>query len=190
VSQVFAWLIIAVGIWETLQYGIGGGLWLTFIGWFLLQAGAAEELQARMNRALQGHAVGELAVRPVGSIPADASANKAFEQLVQVTDHVLPVMLGDRFLGVVTVAQAAHAQAEGNGEAYVTSIMTRAEDIPSVNPRTSALEALRELARSPAGAVPIVDEAGTLYGFVSRTGIMNWIAHEREAELRSVRARF
>ncbi|HXP92001.1 MAG TPA: site-2 protease family protein [Candidatus Binatia bacterium] len=189
VSQVFAWSIIAFGIWETLEYGIGGGLWLTFIGWFLLQAGAAEEFQATLNRALQGHPVIDLAARPAGAIPADTSINHAFDALVQATDHALPVMLGDRFLGIVTVAAAASAQAEGNGEAYVTSIMMRAEDIPSVGPRTSAIDALRELARSPAGVVPIVDEAGTLHGFVSRAGIMNWIAHERENDLRAMRSR-
>ncbi len=189
VSQVFAWLIIALGIWETLTYGIGGGLWLAFIGWFLLQAGAAEEVQVRLNSALEGHPVQDLAVRPLDAIAADTSVNQSFERLVAATDHALPVMLGERFLGIVTVAQAAAAQAEGHGESYVTSIMLRAEDIPSVGPRTSAIDALRELARSPVGVLPIVDENGTLDGFVSRAGVMNWIAHEREAELHAMRKR-
>jgi Zn-dependent protease/CBS domain-containing protein len=187
VSQVFAWLIIAVGIWETLEFGIGGGLWLTFIGWFLLQAGSSEELSARLTRALQGHPIGDIASNPHGLIPADTSVNKAFEALVQVPDHVLPVMLGDRFLGLVTVAQAAQARADGHGEAYVTSIMARAEDLPTVTPQTNAIEALKELARSPVGQVPIIDESGTLYGFVSRPVIVNWMAHEREAAIRAAR---
>jgi CBS domain-containing protein len=189
VSQVFAWLIITFGIWETFQFGIGGGLWLTFIGWFLLQAGAGEELQARLNRALEGHPVIDLAVKPLGSIAADTSINQAFESLVAAADHSLPVMLGERFLGIVTVAQAAAAQAEGQGESYVTSIMLRAEGMPSVAPRTAAIDALRELARSPVGVLPIVDDSGTLLGFVSRAGVMNWIAHEREAELHVMRKR-
>jgi Zn-dependent protease/CBS domain-containing protein len=189
ISQFFAWLIIVVGIWETLEYGIGGGLWLTFIGWFLLQAGGAEDVQATLTRALQGHPVIDLAVRPIASILADTSIDQAFEQLVHVSDHALPVVLGERFLGIVTVAQAAAARAEGHGESYVTSIMLRAEDVTSVEPRTAAIDALRELARSPAGVVPIVDEGGTFYGFVSRAGIMNWIAHEREAELAAMRPR-
>lgn len=189
VSRVFAWLIIVFGIWETLTRGIGGGLWLTFIGWFLLQAGGAEEMQARLNRALQGHPVVDLAFRPLGSIAADTSIDQAFNALVQVADHTLPVVLGERFLGIVTLAQVAAAQSAGQGEGYVTSIMTRAEDLPSVRPKTAAIEALRELAKSPSGFLPIIDEVGTLYGFVSRAGIMNWIAHEREAELRAMRPR-
>ncbi len=189
VSQVFAWLIIAYGIWESLEFGLGGGLWLTLIGWFLLQAGAAEELQAQLTRALQGHPVIDLAVQPIEAIPADASVDRAFEQLVRAPDHALPVMLGERFLGIVSIAQAAAAQAEGKGEHYVTSIMLRAEDIPSVGPRTAAIDALRVLARSASGLVPIVDETGTLHGVVSRTSIMNWVAHEREAELQAMRTR-
>lgn len=189
VSQVFAWLIIAFGVWETLEFGIGGGLWLTFIGWFLLQAGAAEELQSRLNRALQGHPVSDLAVAPPAVIPADTSIDAAFEQLVAVPEHALPVMLGERFLGVITIAQAAQAQTAGHGAGYVTSVMTRAEELPSVTPQTSAIEALKVLARSPVGQVPIVDEQGGLHGFVSRNGIMNWIAHEREAEIGAMRAR-
>src|SRR5208282_4683072 len=42
VGRIFAWIMIALGITETFFGSVTGGLWLTFIGWFLLQAGSAE----------------------------------------------------------------------------------------------------------------------------------------------------
>ena len=37
------------------------GLWLIFIGWFLLQAGGAEQMQAELLSALQGLTAGDIA---------------------------------------------------------------------------------------------------------------------------------
>jgi Zn-dependent protease len=54
VGRIIAGAIIAVGIAESLYIGFGYGLWLIFIGWFILQAGSGELAQAEALESLQG----------------------------------------------------------------------------------------------------------------------------------------
>jgi len=71
VGQVFGWMMVAIGL-AGLFGGAGGsgfgGLWLAFIGWFLIQAARGEAGQALIRRAL-----GELRVRDVmRPLPSDS----------------------------------------------------------------------------------------------------------------------
>ncbi len=183
-GRVLAWLLIAYGIYETLTFGFGGGLWLTFIGWFLLQAGGAEAFQARLTAALAGHAVGELATMPAATVPANATVAEAVQILLKSGQSALPVMLGDRFVGVVSVRELSKG---GDAAAqYVTAVMTRAEDLAPLDPQSGAVDALHALAKSGAGLLPIVDKSGTLVGFVTVEGVMRWMSFERERTLRTV----
>jgi Zn-dependent protease/predicted transcriptional regulator len=186
VSKGFAWLIIAFGAWEAFAFGFGGGLWLAFIGWFLFQASTAEELQAQLDHALQGHSIVEVSTWPERVITPDTSVGRALEALAQTPEHALPVMLGDRFLGIVTASQAAHAERD----AYVTSVMTRAESLPSVDPRMKALDALRTLATSEATVLPVLDQNGTFYGLVTPANLMRWVANDRDRGVRTTAGRF
>jgi Zn-dependent protease len=63
VGRILAGLLVAYGIVLTLSSDFGSGLWLTFIGWFLLQAGTMEQSRITMSRALDGHLARELALR-------------------------------------------------------------------------------------------------------------------------------
>lgn len=65
VGQAFGWMLVAIGVAGLLGGGSGfGGLWIAFIGWFLIQAARAERDQALARRALGGLRVGDL-MRPV-----------------------------------------------------------------------------------------------------------------------------
>jgi PDZ domain-containing secreted protein/Zn-dependent protease len=70
-GQAFGWMLVAIGVAGLFGAGSGfGGLWLAFIGWFLIQAARAERDQALVRRALAGLRVGDL-MRP---IPAESTA--------------------------------------------------------------------------------------------------------------------
>lgn len=63
-GQAFGWMLVAIGAAGLFGGGSGfGGLWLAFIGWFLIQAARAERDQALVRRALGGQLVGDL-MRP------------------------------------------------------------------------------------------------------------------------------
>ena len=181
VGRVFAWLMIAIGITQTLMGGVTGGLWLTFIGWFLLQAGAAEGMQAELREALGGHTVGELATegRPIA---ADVTVEVALQTMLRTGARALPVMLGDTLLGIVSLDDIGKIPPEELNRTYVTAIMTRAADLTTVSPETPAIEAMQILAKSGSEQLPVIARDGRLLGFITQESVLRWVAAHRHLQ--------
>jgi Zn-dependent protease/CBS domain-containing protein len=181
VGRIFAWAMIAFGITETLVGSVTSGLWLTFIGWFLLQAGTAEGLQVEVKQVLGGHSVGELATQG-NPISADTTAEGALQTMLRTGGRALPVMLGESLLGIVSLDDIGKVPPEELGRTYVTAIMTRESELKSVSPETPATEALQLLARSGHDQLPVVARGGQLVGFITQESILRWVAAHRHLQ--------
>ena len=175
-GRVLAMLMIAYGIVETLSVDTFGGLWITFIGWFLLQAGNAEQSSSAIDVALRGHTAGELAAPLDLRLPADATAARALTVMQQSQVRALPVFVGDQILGVVGNAELARLTDEERAQTYVTAVMTRADDLASVPASMPANEAVAQLARSGAEAIVLVAAGGALAGVFTRESVVRWLA--------------
>jgi Zn-dependent protease/CBS domain-containing protein len=185
IGAAVAWILIAAGIAETLTFGFGGGLWYTLIGWFLLQAGQAEDRAAELALALQGHSALQIATPASALLPADALADAALRLMLAKGARALPVVLGERFVGLVTLRDFAHAEASELPRTYVTAIMKRAPDVQTLAPTAKADDALRLLNTTGFHQLPIVGADGTFLGFVTREGVIGWLAEDREARVRA-----
>ena len=174
VGRVMAILFIAFGAFSTLYsgVGIGNGLWLIFIGWFLLQAGGAERMQAELLQSLAGLSARDIAVAAPPPLSADATADVALQTMLKNGSRALPVMLGDQLLGIITMGDFAKLQDRAPADAYVTSLMTRTDDLKSAPPAATAVEVVRSLLRNGVGQIPVIDESGTLLGFVTRDSVL------------------
>ncbi|MDE2572837.1 MAG: site-2 protease family protein [bacterium] len=176
VGRVLAWIVIAFGIVTTLMTGLGGGLWLMFIGWYLLQAGSAETMGAEINQALRGLSASDLMTPPPATIPADATADGAFEQVMRYGGRALPVMLGERILGLLAMRDMDRLGETPRERAYVTSIMTKLDAIEHAAPEDDALSVVRRLAMGGYQQVPVIDEGDRLLGLVTRESVLRRIA--------------
>ncbi|MDQ2817648.1 MAG: site-2 protease family protein [Candidatus Eremiobacteraeota bacterium] len=176
VSRVVAILMMAYGALETLVIGFGGGLWLIVIGWFLLEAGAAQGMQMQLASAIRGRFARDLLSTPAPAIAANATVGEAVSELVKGGVRAAPVMLGDSLLGIVTFSDLAKLNGESPAGAYVTSIMTRTQDLKSATPATPAEELLKMLVDGNYDQIPVIDAAGALVGFVTREGILRRFA--------------
>src|SRR5580698_5978051 len=140
VGVVFAWATIAYGITDALLQGFGGGLWFTFIGWFLLLSAQGEERQARLQVALRGHSALQLAVPAAASLAADTHADTALKLMLNKGVRALPVVLGERFVGLVTLGDFAHSEGPALDQTYVTAVMKRADDVTTIAPSADAAQ--------------------------------------------------
>lgn len=167
IGKVIAGLIIAAGVFESLVSGFGAGLWVIFIGWFILQAGGAELAQAEANSALAGMTALELAA-PVGvTVAAGDRASKALETLLRFGVREAPVVLDGRLLGVISV-EALAAVAEGEREnTPVTAVMTRIDALKTLSPEDKAVDAVRLVRTGAQGLIPVIDDAGALRGVIT-----------------------
>ena len=61
--------------------------------------------------------------------------------------------------------------------------MKRVEDLTTIGPSADADEALRILGTTGFHQLPVLDADGTLLGFVTREGVIDWLAHQREPQV-------
>ena len=50
---MIAFLMIAIGVFELFTGGVIDGIWIAFLGWFLLSAGSSEEAGTTVRAALK-----------------------------------------------------------------------------------------------------------------------------------------
>jgi Zn-dependent protease/CBS domain-containing protein len=173
-GRVMAILLVSYGAFQTLYKGVGtgSGLWFVFIGWFLLQAGGAERMQAELAHSLVGLSARDIATAAPEPLPADTTGDVALQRMMKTGNRALPIMLGDQLLGILTMSDFAKLGDRSPNEAYVTSLMTRMEDVRSALPSADALDVVRMLSQAGVAQIPVVDEAGLLVGFVTRESIL------------------
>jgi len=185
VGVVFAWLMIVFGIVDVFLQGFGAGLWFTFIGWFLLLSAQGEERQARLQVALRGYSALQLAVPAAASLAADTRADTALKLMLSKGVRALPVVIGDRFVGLVTLGDFRHTEGTALEGTYVTALMKRDQDVTSIAPSADAAQALALLGKTGFHQLPVVDVDGMFLGFVTREGVIDWIAHHREPQVQA-----
>ncbi len=69
VGRLFAYAMIALGFVELFLGSVLNGVWIAFLGWFLLSAASAEESGAVAHEALRGLPVSAAMTSPVVTIP-------------------------------------------------------------------------------------------------------------------------
>jgi CBS domain-containing protein len=105
-SVVAAGLIVA-GLVQAVQQDFGSGLWLAFIGWFLLQAAQGSLRQRRLRRLLSAGTAAEAMGPAPRAIPADITLSEAlYGYLSGHEEESFPVVDDGRVVGVLSFASA------------------------------------------------------------------------------------
>jgi Zn-dependent protease len=171
--------MIALGIIEALLFDVAGGLWLTFIGWFLLRAGNAQRSGEEVARALSGHLAAELTIPPGLAVPADGSAQRALAAMQDGRFSALPVVLGERIIGVLELAELVGRTDEELASTPVTAFMKRPEALILGPATLSADDALKLLVQKRTSVLGLVSPSGDLVGVFTSDSAMQWVAGVR-----------
>jgi Zn-dependent protease/CBS domain-containing protein len=177
IGGAIALVLIAGGIAETLLLGAGvSGLWMTFIGWFLLNAGNAERRQSELTSSLRGHAAGDLLASPLLSVGADETGEKVLQAMRVSHVRVFSVHLGERFIGFVSVEDMAKVSTDELGRTFVTALMTRIDDGEHVAASDDANDAVRKLATGGLEALVVNGADGEAVGLITRESVVRWLS--------------
>ena len=171
VGRGFAQLFIVGGLALAIFVGDFGGLWLAFIGWFLLAAAEAERALAVAGDAVEGLRVWQLMVRDPVTVPPDATVEELVTDVFLPTRHTaFPVVDGGRVAGIVSFRDALALPRSAWATTPVSAIMETAAEA-CVDPAAPLAEVLPRLA---AGRVRrlLVCRDGRLYGLLSLTDVM------------------
>lgn len=166
----FGQLLIAGGLLLVILVGAFGGLWLAFIGWFLLGAAEAELQAATTRDALEGLTVERLMVADPVTVGADATVTAFMDDVFLPTRHTAyPVVEGGGVTGLVSFRQALGVPRERWDEVRVRELMTPAADV-RVDVGVTAGEAVERL-RDAAPRRLIVCRGDGLVGLLSLTDV-------------------
>jgi Zn-dependent protease len=176
-GQVFGWsaLVVGVGIAFTAPGpGLPLGLWLAFIGWFLASAAAQAHEAVALQGALAGMSVATILRRAADGIPGDVTVATGVRGWLGGADgRALPVVEGDRFLGVVSMRDARALPVEQWRGTAIAELARREQG--TVAPWEDVTSALRTMVALDLDRLPVV-AGDRLVGAVHREDAAAWLS--------------
>lgn len=169
IGQGFGQFLIALGVLSVLFGGLIGGLWLAFIGWFLLAAAEAERAGAETHQALSGVRVGDVMVAEPVTVDAATDLEEFMEGCFFPHRHVsYPVLEGGRPIGLISFRSVLGVPREQWGAHPVRELMTPAAELPEMDPEMPLESAVEALARTESNRTLVLSD-GRLAGLLSIT---------------------
>ncbi len=182
-GQVMAFGFIVLGLFMFFSGAGFGGLWIAFIGWFLLNAAKATYAQVEVTEGLKGKIVGDLMSR-------DCPVIDSYENLQAVVDEYL-LMTGRRCfmviqngepVGLITPHEIKNVERRLWPFKTAADAMRPIGELHVVSPDMPAAEALDVIGRESVNQLPVVDQ-GTLVGIISREQIVNYLFTRKELDV-------
>jgi Zn-dependent protease/predicted transcriptional regulator len=175
-GQIVAYVMIALGAFRAIQ-GFEGqgdpiqGLWLAFIGWFLLTAARQSRAQSDARGALEGLRVSDIMTAELPTIGRDISLEDYARELLRTGRRAHLVVAHEQLVGLMT-AEALHAVPQHDWD--VTSVqaaMLPKEKLHWAAPEEPALSLLDRMRTVGMQQMPVI-AGSNVVGIVTRDSIV------------------
>lgn len=183
VGQFVALGFILLGIWRFFSGAGFGGLWIAFIGWFLLEAARASGAQVEITERLTGVKVGDVMTEQFPVV----DANSNLETFVQ--EHLLPT--GQRCFvvaeqgtpaGIITPHDVKAVDRARWPYTTVGDVMRSLDSLRTMSPDRPVAEALELMGKEDVNQILVV-RGGTLAGIISRSHILRLLQTRAELDI-------
>ena len=177
VGQLVAYGFIFLGLYQTFFLGdFGGGLWLAFIGWFLLNAAQQSVSGTVMRETLRGITAGQvMEPAPPVAAPHMTIAQLLTQFILPYNARAVPVADDGRLVGIVTLGDIKDVPQDEWGMVTVGQRMTGPDKLKVVRPQDDLQRALELINEGDFDQVPVVDATGRLVGLLTRAHVLQWL---------------
>lgn len=179
VGQWIAYAFIAIGALQVLSGNLGG-LWLAFIGWFLVSASGTSIQQAAIGDALAGLRARDVLSQEVPRIGGGASVGEFARQFAMRGRRWALVEDGGTPLGLVSLSDVKQVPTDAWDMTPVRSVATPMEKVETATPESPVLEILRAMAQRDVNQIP-VREGDRILGVISRDALVQLIDLRRRS---------
>jgi Zn-dependent protease/CBS domain-containing protein len=180
VGQAVALLFILWGLYRFFVGEIFGGLWLAFIGWFLLDASRSSYAQVELMEGLRDRKVAEMMERDCPMVDGYISLQDFVDQyLLRSGRRCYVVVQEQRLIGLITPNEVRQIDREQWPQTSVQSAMRPIAQLRVVSPDTSAVQALEMMSREDINQLPVVSN-GELQGILSRSSLLAFLRDRTE----------
>lgn len=175
-GEAFGYVLIVLGVFEFLAVGIFG-LWLVFVGWFVLTAARAEESSSVVRGALARVRVRDIMTNdPVTFASTMTVADLVESQLHNHRFGTFPLTGPDgQLVGLTSTARIRHLSAERRATTRLVDVACPMAKVPTGSPDEPVTALLARMQASPDGRALVLDGAGHLVGVVSPSDIARYV---------------
>ncbi|HSI98371.1 MAG TPA: site-2 protease family protein [Gaiellaceae bacterium] len=167
----FGFVLIGGGVASFILGNPVSGVWLVFLGWFLLAAAGAEGQYASARQALQGLHVRDLMAPDPVTVTPDLTLGEVMDEIVWRRRHTTyPVVENGRAVGLLPFRRVAEVTRSDWDVRRVRDCMLGLDAVPVYGPDEDALEAFATLTRTNVGRALVLD-AERLVGLLSVTDL-------------------
>jgi Zn-dependent protease/predicted transcriptional regulator len=180
VGQFVAFGFIVLGIWRFFGGAGIGGLWIAFIGWFLLSASRESQAQVAITERLSGVRVADVMSREYPTVDGHSNLQTFVEEhLVRTGRRCFVVTVNGRAEGIITPNEVSEVKRNRWPYTTVDEVMRPLDQVRTVTLNTPVTEALEVMAREDLNQLPVVGDSG-LAGFVSRAHVLQLLQTRAE----------
>lgn len=164
-------LMIGLGLLLAMSGAPFNGVWLAFIGLFILFAATVEASQTEGQELLTGVRVGEVMTPDPFTVPADITIAELVDaHILRARASAYPVLDHGKVMGLVTLDRVRAVAPTDRGTVTVRSIACPLREVLVSTPDRPLLEILGPLATSREGRALVMD-GPKLVGIVSHTDV-------------------
>jgi Zn-dependent protease/predicted transcriptional regulator len=182
VGQVVAFLFILDGIWQFFGGAGFNGLWIAFIGWFLMDAAKASYAQVEIATAFRGMRASDVMSQDCVVVNRSLSLREFVDTyLLRTGQRCYAVEDHGRLVGLITPRDVGAIPRERWDDTTVSEAMRPLEELHSITPDTQIVDALKLMASNDVNQLPVVAN-GTLQGILTRSHLVQLLQARSELQ--------
>ncbi|MGD0131316.1 MAG: site-2 protease family protein [Bryobacteraceae bacterium] len=180
VGKVIALLFIALGIFQFFNGAGFGGLWIAFIGWFLLQAATASASSVALTAGLKGIKVSDVMTADCVTLDGNMNVEQFVENyLLRSGKRCFVVQQNGQVAGLVTAHEIKELERPRWPYTTLADIMRTLDELHTVGPTTPVMEALETMGRDDVNQLPVVS-GNHLDGIITRANVLHFLQTRAE----------
>ncbi|HXE91523.1 MAG TPA: site-2 protease family protein [Terriglobales bacterium] len=182
-GQAVALAFILLGLLRFFSGEGFGGLWMAFIGWFLLDAATASLVEREAMALMRGVRVGDVMSRDCWTVSGGISLQSFVDDhLLRSGRRCFVVEEHGNMSGLITAHEVRQVERERWPTTLVRDAMRPMSQLRVVSPQTSAADALDLMRREDINQIPVVSE-GKLLGIFSRGEVVQLLQAREELRM-------
>lgn len=183
VGQFVASGLIVLGVFRFFAGADIGGLWMVFIGWFLLDASRASYMQIAISEALGSAHVVDVMSRDCPMVDGHSNLQTFVdEHLLRTGVRCFAVTENAGVEGLITAREVGKVARARWPFTTVDDVMRPLRQLRTVAPETAATEALEMMAGEDLNELPVVVD-DRLVGLISREHVLQLIQNRSDLHI-------
>jgi len=170
-----ALLFILFGLYRFFLGANFGGLWIAFIGWFLLDAARGSYLQVELMGYLRGRRVADFMERDCTTVEGYLSLRDFVDHyLLHSSGRCFSVVQGGQVVGIVTPNEVRKVDRSDWDQTSIQSVMRPLSELRPVSPEMPSIKALELMDREGLDHLAVITD-GKFQGVFSRDQVARFL---------------